>query len=822
MYYSINASVRTPKVAILVFTEDPYWKDTILRITEWCTGVWGGAYNIVIPTNGKSIDEKFWKILEKYGTDYIFAYRTSIADIKKSNPKKYEEIVKRESDRLTKQFPDMGQAQIDEFIEREVEMSPRLPSEVSEELSQELKHRLSPFYFEDHIVQEKVSNKAYVPFPLTDITKIINHTDVVRVVVPEYSGNKDIELLIYSVFGKPPDAYEETLKKNGIQIEHMSPEIPVEELVDISITRKVDLADYRFREELRKELRSKGKKPKYPSEDFFGISPSATSMLKLGYYTLRDDRSDLDDETVLLIVGDTIEDFCLYLSVSKLNKNVHWIPVKFLIEANAAITKKKFDKTEVSIASTIAHAVYGKIRYGTSQGKIHLYSNSCDRTQLDAYKDILAHLIDDSSRHQIAVDSILICENLDEHLKEILHVIEENNYVNQHTETFVEGKSVGTIPTPKPKNFKFVHPAEHRWITELTIDGYTPPPLALLGESIIITGVQTHPTRISRYGLCYVSPSIGYFGGDIDTNTLRPKLQIVEPFNIFKEYIKEAGYDDLVISDKGGYSSISTEKFGSLDTIGAFLAEEKNRNLLDKFRNSPSNTSEGGEIIELNGRNYIDFTAIEKTLGTRREAIEIVDDFFVKGIFYRGVPLQCNDCRNSEWYALDEMEASFICKRCGSKQLIKHRNLHGAKEPQWFYKLDEVVYQGVVSNMHVPLLTLYRLKKNSKSFLYIPESDVIKGDDKIELDVCCIVDGRIIIGEAKKDAIRQRDITKYSDIAKTLKRYPDEVIFSTFAEDWSEPVKAYIQQNVKNSSILVRKDLVVVPPTQPSAADTAV
>ena len=68
-YRNISLTVRPARAAILIDENDPYWKHVIIRLFEWCSRVWGGAYFLFIPTDGKEIKEIFWQILEKYSPD---------------------------------------------------------------------------------------------------------------------------------------------------------------------------------------------------------------------------------------------------------------------------------------------------------------------------------------------------------------------------------------------------------------------------------------------------------------------------------------------------------------------------------------------------------------------------------------------------------------------------------------------------------------------------------------------------------------------------------------------------------------------------------
>jgi hypothetical protein len=62
----------------------------------------------------------------------------------------------------------------------------------------------------------------------------------------------------------------------------------------------------------------------------------------------------------------------------------------------------------------------------------------------------------------------------------------------------------------------------------------------------------------------------------------------------------------------------------------------------------------------------------------------------------------------------------------------------------------EVAYQGLRSNIHVPILALAQLAGSARSFQHMPEAVVHRdGYPDLEVDLWTIVDGRIVIGEAK-------------------------------------------------------------------------
>jgi hypothetical protein len=58
-FKTIHASVRPARVATLVDKGDEDWQHTCLRVIEFYSRIWGGGHNIIIPTDGKQIDERF-------------------------------------------------------------------------------------------------------------------------------------------------------------------------------------------------------------------------------------------------------------------------------------------------------------------------------------------------------------------------------------------------------------------------------------------------------------------------------------------------------------------------------------------------------------------------------------------------------------------------------------------------------------------------------------------------------------------------------------------------------------------------------------------
>jgi len=814
-YKNIGASVRTPKVVTFISNKDRYWMHTVMMVIGWYSRMWGGGYNLIIPTDGKTIDDRFWKILERYNPDYLRSYYYAYGELASADKKRFEKDVEKFTAKLKRQNPDMTQDSIDDFISRELEMVPHHQFLISDDLQIELKQRLAPFFFQDHIVHGGVSWKKVVTFPFTQIEKIIQYTDVKHLfcidLAKEYK-NQALQLMVYSETGIAPYEYIHELKKQGVLVNDMPENYRLNNLLKDVVNGHVDLKSYKLERDLSETLKTRKPKEWIPDFDYLSQSPYSLSMLKLGKYHKRDEHRDWE-EPVVLVVGDEVGDFNYYYSLSKAHGDFYWLPKSFIENFDKALSKKlKTNKrlTELeSIPCTIMNQLFSKVGYGHDEKKILLTSLSLDKKELERLRKILVKACFSKD-----IEAVFEVADNQDFSACMLSAIEKDNYTNQQTHAFADGETVGRIETPKPINFSYIDPREHRWIAELTIDQYKLPRLHFLGHKTIPLS-DAHDVRVSSDGISYLCPSLGYFGGEIDSILVKPKMRLVQPLAIFREFYQEAGYQKVTLSDKGQLSKRALEKFGSLDRIGYFLASEGNRKLIRKYLDGKPkyDRKTGEEIVHVNHRNYLNFQAIQVSLGDEKAAIQTIDELTTLDILHRGFIFHCEACLKSDWYSISDVKKSFICTRCSHEQKYEHIHWKSPNEPAWYYKLDEVIREGFIQNMDVPLMTLFQLKRKSKeSFLFFYElglwkDNVENGKPDIEIDINCIVDGKIVVGESKKDSITKSDIGKHGSFVKSLKKCPDRIVFSTLNESWSDEITQEIQK-ITNSEIILGKELV--------------
>lgn len=804
-YKNISMAVRSARLAVLIPKDDIHWKSVLLRAFEWFSKAWGGGYFIIVPTDGKTIDDVFWKILKDYDPDYIYSFKPSFLDLEYSNSPEFVQNYDENVKKFKSNFPDMSDDDIQNRIRSGFSLIERMEFKIEKELQEKIKQEIAPFYFENNIVDPIIISDSSIGYPLTSIETIINYGLVEKIWVLDPIRNIDCALVVHSNWGIYNKPYCEKLEKLGVQVNQIPNTIAFYDLFEMAIQNKVSDGHIQIKKSF---AGLQGSDRWYPEEDITKFTPFKTSLLHLQKYLVNHD-PEFYNEPNILVFGETIQDFCLYYCLSRYNQGIYWLPKLINSEEDGGITD---DYKALAYAVVFA---LDDTSHNQPQTKIIITSLSKTEQELREVKEKLPKLFYASTELLNKRLSISLEPNLIK--KTPLRVLEENNYMDHYTEAFENNRSIGALRTPKPKNFGKVVPYDHRWITEINIDGYVPPRLHFLGKLVANLFNISTESRVAKTGICYKCPNIGYFGGDIDVTLVRPHINIIEPLDIFQELFKEAGYEEVRVSDKGGFANVTIEKFGSLNDVSDFFKNEKNIKMFELFLQKKSQINPmQGEIIFANGRTYLDFSSINKFVGSETDTVNLIDLLIEREIFYRGTVLQCERCKATDWFSLGEIDQFFICKRCGFKQFIQLRNWKQGKEPNWYYKLDEAVYQGVNNNTKVPLLTLsYFQKKSIKSFLFTNELELKRNatDDKCEreIDICCIQDGLMILGECKKTKITKEAIDLLIKLSKELLRSPDMLIYSSLENDLSQEIIDYASKKTKIPiQFLKRADLVSI------------
>lgn len=744
-FKSVTAGVRTQRLAILLEDPDPDWLETCRRVMETISSLWGGHHTIIVPTDGRVIAQVFWDVLETFDPDYVCEYHKTGLDWKLGAPQRYQEFIERELFKRFGEGPHSADAR--DELDADFLTAPVISRPIEPALEAELKNRLAPFYYENHVLTV-ASLQAHAPsgYPLTRLSTLLPHSKLPATFTTVDAKVEGVPpLWVESVLGSTYEAQTRDLAQAGVSIQKLS-------IIDSDAAALFKLV---MRTESRpdRDETVTTHTATVPIVEVLSTSPFRFSAVNLSHY--HSTKLRRWDVPGIVVVGETLKDFSLFFNLSRMRSHVYWLlpdwtdaHQKFREEVNNTPERRPRRVSEAH-ATNFAQRI---LRGLTSSAfkRIAFLSLSADRSSLETTADELDRAVVVRFRDG---PSIKDCADFPEDITKLLSepevVFNRDNFAIPSTQQIEEGAPIGSFPTPKPKGFSEIVPYEHRWITELRIEDHLYPRHPELGEWLLRHHLfSTQDVRSGSRGICYACPSSAYFGGDVDTILLRPKLFVPDGPALIEYLVSRVGWTSRT-SDKGFYSSDTVAKFGNLEKAAHTLRHPAQSDVLNTYL-AEGKSSTYGKYLSTDRRRYLDMPAFNSLV--EDGAAAFVDDLIQKRVLHRGVILKCDFCRNADWFSVADVSDAFTCKRCRRRQAILSRHALHQPEPQWFYQLDEITYQGLRSNMHVPLLALDCLRRRSNSFLYCDELEISEPGAKkpfMEIDICCVHDGVLTIGEAK-------------------------------------------------------------------------
>jgi hypothetical protein len=736
-FRTVFAGVRPARIAVLIDQDDQDWQETCRRIIESLTSTWGGKYCIIVPTDGTQIDPVFWGLLEAYDPDYICEYDKTCLDLKIAAPEKYGELLEAAVIQAsTGQTPE----ELRDAMDRALRRTPVETATITPELKGELKARLAPFFVEDEVTELRFSAREVIGYPLTALSAILPHC--------EHAGG--LVLAEVDIEGVPPLWVESFL---GASYHEETERIEACGVV----TKRVKLTSSDLYQLTTAQL-ANHRNEKLP--DYVENSPFEVGMAALSLYSLKSERSW--ETPVAVVVGQTLKDFALYFDLSRMRTGVSWLLPSWLDKVQEQTHAGRF-------ANAVLHAAaFDRVR-------------SIDFVSTSHGKEELERIIDDLHAVSVPVQVSIKTQGRIGDLNNLLAsprvVFNTDNFATQTTLHVLEGKAAGFFPTPKPKGFTRIVPYDHRWITELRVDGLSYPRHHALGAWLIRhTAIGTQEARTGKQGLCYFCPNVAYFGGDVDTILLRPELHMPNAEAVFKRLAESAGLS-CKLSDKGFFSRDVVLKMGGLEYAAALVREPRHFAVLQAYL-ADKTAPAAGLYLASDSRRYLSLADVSTVLADEEQAVSLVDTLLSRKVLHRGTVLKCQYCRTADWFSTADLADEFACKRCGRRQVIQSGHTLRKAEPVWYYQLDEIAYLGLRNDMHGPLLALDHLRKRHKSFSFTDELEIWKPNEEtpfIEIDICCICEGVLTIGEAKTTEriegggkAEVRSLTRYKEVAALL------------------------------------------------------
>jgi len=727
---------------------------------------------MIVPTDGKTIDVVFWKFLSAFDPDVLFYFSKRKGDIKRWSPAEGDKIIEEGVRKFKSDFPD---ASIDDAqLRRDIMQEPVENFSISKELSREILERLSPFHFEDDYNVTPMNSDDTPGYPLTkiaDVVPSVEAPDAMFVLTDNLPEGREAPptLWLYAETGIASSQLHADMQNAGVT--------PVPKYMNTETDGTIIGWGI------------------HPETDIGPNTPFGFSRLALA--TVRSSLARPYSIPNVIVRGDTLKDFSLYYALSRTNGRSLWMPDWFLARENgypgrmiAAI--RKLEKIGRSV-----HCEY-----------FSMISLSLPLADLRSLNSVIRQHITTLS---ISVDHPDQLQYLKPMLDHPAKVYIKKNIDRITTHQIIDEKLPGYFESPLPEAFSEVNATKHRWIVEVSIVENPVPRHPALGARFV-TGNNVHEARASMDGLAYQCPGAMVIGDDLELQMLRVEIAVPSSDTIFRIALQQAGYQ-TILSDKGRYASETTLKMGGLDRLVAVMRDEKRASLLKKFLDQSKNQEgvhdQGAMLTDR--RRYMDFTAINKILDGEDFTVSLIDEWIARGILYRGFILKCSRCLNTAWFSVENLTQMFTCPRCATLQQYRRENWLTTKEPPWHYKLDEIVYQFLHHHGDVALLATDVLQREAqRRFLYSSELKIRSEaslDEKLEIDICSIVNNKIVIGEAKSNgSLKDNDqkpaqvVAKYRSLAK--KMGASAVAFATTEPAWDEASQTAIDSLRQDDPLL--------------------
>jgi hypothetical protein len=334
------------------------------------------------------------------------------------------------------------------------------------------------------------------------------------------------------------------------------------------------------------------------------------------------------------------------------------------------------------------------------------------------------------------------------------------------------------------------------WQVDVLIDGHRLPTRSLLSDLLVSGGPAWNAkVRSASDGISYFSHSMGFVPGGVSLEQAlaRPQLRLPTARDIFSVLLSA---EELWAeqSAAGRYSQGVLDLWGGLKPLAEDLRGGATNAILRAYLSQESSSTAPGIRLDVQGRRFLSLQDAAEASGAATEAVRtIIDAYVAKGIMRRGLILQCQRCRNAAWYPLDDLAQAFRCSRCRRESLIIEATWRQPSEPTWYYDLDEIAYQALRHNARVPLLALASLEELSvpSPLLFTTEMDVFKGRNLVaEIDLWMVMDGKVVIGEAKTGndleptpGAERRAAAKLANIAAAVTA--DQFVLATASASWN-------------------------------------
>jgi len=316
------------------------------------------------------------------------------------------------------------------------------------------------------------------------------------------------------------------------------------------------------------------------------------------------------------------------------------------------------------------------------------------------------------------------------------------------------------VPAYTPSSEQLRRPQRPFWEVDVEVHPPRMPPGRSLRAQALLADSNTDLSvvlRSGRDGISFNPLSMLYVpgGATLTQSVARPRLRVLGLRGWIEALMALDQPDvDVQLSQAGRRAMILTRLWGSRSAVARDLLALND--FLREFKPSGSSDTDAypnGDGVRLTPtEGYLTLAAAVRTL-PQMEIGEIRDrlnHLLHINVLHRGLVVPCSECERRAFYRIELLAERNSCPRCGASAYMTAAWRSQQEEPEWFYDLHGAVRELLEQNGDVPFLAGLALAASARSFEDIAELDFRRpGEDPVEIDVAALVDGRLVIGEAK-------------------------------------------------------------------------
>jgi hypothetical protein len=788
-YRAIGACLRPPRF-VVGYRPGQDWIYRARRVVASISRVWGGNGAVIAPVGESEVmNDVLALIMRAYDPDHIAGHVLVLADLAHDTPEIYGKSA---------QKPAGQEEEIPDDVWQELSATP-VQNQDWTGFAEQVDAYCSPFKgFDPSTRQFRPNDVLWLDRAdqmNRHLTTVSDGPDERTLTLNLSQVDPAISLMVETRIGSMDLVGREG--RNIIELPVMDEDLP--DLVRLAIAGTVQPHTWdlqaRYVAAVDKMYASD---PDLTVDKFLAESPFARS----GQSTIKA-RTPFSQPPVVCIIGETADDHALALLCDRLFHHAAWVPTHLLAENERL-------RTAVRTALYELRHVAGALDRPTlvtsiSEPPTVVDSLSADLNTMFGFYTGDGQPIPDPRRFESIAPVSLATERG-------RSILADPAAFSIRRRTPV-ANDAGDVSMLTPVALPLPQAVEHlgadlHWYIDVWMPEQQLPARTSLSSECLQQRVTNFPeaiVRASRDGLTFASPNFGFViaGAPAEVRRAEPLLRFPSADVLFAELAAVANAH-VARSTAGRRSAIAVEMWGSLEAVTADLIGPV-RKLLNAFFPPRGVKGDYGIGYEIRGDGYVALEDAAEVLSVERhEARGTIDRLLALNVLRQGFLLYCARCRAYAFYRIDQVGSTFECQLCGHASLLSRDQWYSEDpEPHWYYSLDQVVHDLLAAHGDVPLLAAADLSQRASSVLWSPELEVTDDSDSVELDICLVVDGRIIVGEAKSNRTLRGD-KGTQDVAQGLAHAAqllsaDEIVLATSRASWARDTISAVHDAVSQS-----------------------